>query len=414
MDDVGIGTLVNGKYRIIDKLGEGCMSIVWLSRSENPEKLWAIKEVKLESNGGLCRANIEETRQEVDILKRLNHPALPRIVDVVDDGDSLLVIMDYILGKDLLKRLKERGTAFAEKDVIQWGVQLCDVLECLHTQNPPIIYRDMKPGNVILREDGSLKIIDFGIVCEYEECQSGDAPVPETCGYAPPETFVVNQKIRKDPRSDIYGLGATLFHLVTGHSPMEYITRSTLPPIRSINPALSSGLESVIIKATDSELANRYQSCDELRYELESLSDSAKYQWMRRQVALFKGLVITGAILVILGICLLVGSNMVKCSSNDGLIDRASTVSTDEFEDDSVSEAVGFYNEAIAVESANRTSYDAMVNNVYKNESCFTFELSRYSSLLNVDDIQQSVGAHGLEMTGGFVQPSRSSAQGGE
>jgi hypothetical protein len=105
---------------------------------------------------------------------------------------------------------------------------------------------------------------------------------------------------------------------------------------------------------------------------------------------------------------------MVKCSSNDGLIDRTPTVSTDEFEDDSVSEAVGFYNEAIAVESANRTSYDAMVNNVYKNESCFTFELSRYSSLLNVDDIQQSVGAHGLEMTGGFVQPSRSSAQGGE
>lgn len=382
MAGTDIGTLIDGRFRVIDKLGEGGMSIVWLARDERLEKLWAIKEVKLNSNDGLYRANIAATRQEANIMKRLDHPALPRIVDVVDDGESLLVVMDYVQGKDLLKRLKERGTGFAEGDVIEWGIQLCDALGYLHAQNPPIIYRDMKPGNVVLQEDGTVKIIDFGIAREYKEGQTLDTTPLGTRGYAPPEAFVAGQKTQTDPRSDIYTLGVTLFHLVTGHSPMEYVTQPNLPPIRSINPALSPGLESIIVKATDWDPTKRQQSCDELRYELENPPDPEEHQWMRRQLALFKGLVIAGVVFAVIGIGSLVASNMVKNSSYDGLLARAATASTEETEDGGVSEAERLYSEAIALKPADLKPYSALLNNVYKADSVFsTSEASRWNTL---------------------------------
>lgn len=383
MAGADIGTLVDGRFRVIDKLGEGGMSIVWLARDERLEKLWAIKEVKLNSNDGLYRANIAATRQEANIMKRLDHPALPRIVDVVDDGESLLVVMDYVQGKDLLKRLKERGTAFAEKDVMEWGIQLCDALGYLHAQNPPIIYRDMKPGNVVLQDDGTVKIIDFGIAREYKEGQSLDTTPLGTRGYAPPEAFVSGRKTQTDPRSDIYTLGVTLFHLVTGHSPMEYVTQPNLPPIRSINPALSPGLESIIIKATNWDPARRQQSCDELRYELENPPDPEEHRWMRKQVSLFKGLTIAGAIFLVLGIGSLVASSMVRSSSYDGLMSRAATASTEETVE-GASEAERLYTEAIGIEPADLRPYDALLNDVYKDDGKFTTsEAGRWNTLFN-------------------------------
>ena len=386
-----IGTLVDGRFRIIDKLGEGGMSIVWLARDERLEKLWAIKEVKLNSNDGLYRANIAATRQEANIMKRLDHPALPRIVDVVDDkGKSLLVVMDYVPGKDLLKRLKERGAAFLEKDVIDWGIQLCDALSYLHAQDPPIIYRDMKPGNVVLQDDGSVKIIDFGIAREYKEGQTLDTTPLGTRGYAPPEAFVAGRKAQTDPRSDIYTLGVTLFHLVTGHSPMEYVTQPNLPPIRSINPALSPGLESIIIKATDWNPENRQQSCDELRYELENPPDPEEYRWMRKQISMFRAFVIAGSVSLVLGIGSLVGSNMIKGSSYDGLIARASTADVNEDEEGGASEAERLYTEAIGITANDLTPYSALLNDVYKSDSKFTTsEASRWNTLF--DNNRQSI-----------------------
>ena len=381
MAGTDIGSLIDGRFRVIDKLGEGGMSIVWLARDERLEKLWAIKEVKLNSNDGLYRANIAATRQEANIMKRLDHPALPRITDVVDDGDSLLVVMDYVQGKDLLDRLKERGTAFAEKDVIDWGIQLCDALGYLHAQKPPIIYRDMKPGNVILQEDGTVKIIDFGIAREYKEGQTLDTTPLGTRGYAPPEAFVAGHKTQTDPRSDVYTLGVTLFHLVTGHSPMEYVTQPNLPPIRSVNPALSPGLESIIMKATDWDPNKRQQSCDELRYELENPPDPEERRWMRRQVSLFKGLTIAGAIFAVLGVGLLVASNMVRSSSYQGLIDRAKTANTEEV-DGNASDAEALYTEAISINNGNLEPYDALLNEVYKADSEFTTsEAGRWNAL---------------------------------
>lgn len=378
-----IGSLVDGRFRVIDKLGEGGMSVVWLARDERLEKLWAIKEVKLNSNDGLYRANIAATRQEANIMKRLDHPALPRIVDVVDDGESLLVVMDYVPGKDLLKLLKEKGPGFAfeEKQVVDWGIQLCDALGYLHAQNPPIIYRDMKPGNVVLQDDGTVKIIDFGIAREYKEGQTLDTTPLGTRGYAPPEAFVAGKKTQTDPRSDIYTLGVTLFHLVTGHSPMEYVTQPNLPPIRSINPALSPAFESTIIKATDWNPDARQQSCDELRYELENPEDPEEHRWMLRTVSMFRGLLIAGIVCIVLGIGSLIAGNMVRASSYDGLIARAGTASTEEH-DGQPSDAERLYTEAIDIVNSDLTAYDGLVNQVYKADSAFsTSEGSRWNSL---------------------------------
>ena len=368
-----IGSLVDGRFRVIDKLGEGGMSVVWLARDERLEKLWAIKEVKLNSNDGLYRANIAATRQEANIMKRLDHPALPRIVDVVDDGEGLLVVMDYVPGKDLLKLLKEKGAgyAFEEKQVIDWGIQLCDALGYLHAQNPPIIFRDMKPGNVVLQDDGTVKIIDFGIAREYKEGQTLDTKPLGTRGYAPPEAFVEGQKTQTDPRSDIYTLGVTLFHLVTGHSPMEYVTQPNLPPIRSINPALSPAFESTIIKATNWNPAERQQSCDELRYELENPEDPEERRWMLRTVSMFKGLLIAGVACIVLGVALLIAGNMVRASSYDGLIEQAKTANREEQNADEQggdpSEAERLYTQAIGIINSDIAPYEMLVTSELNN-----------------------------------------------
>ena len=392
-----IGSLVDGRFRVIDKLGEGGMSVVWLARDERLEKLWAIKEVKLNSNDGLYRANIAATRQEANIMKRLDHPALPRIVDVVDDGESLLVVMDYVPGKDLLKILKEKGPGFAfeEKQVVDWGIQLCDALGYLHAQNPPIIYRDMKPGNVVLQDDGTVKIIDFGIAREYKEGQTLDTTPLGTRGYAPPEAFVAGQKTQTDPRSDIYTLGVTLFHLVTGHSPMEYVTQPNLPPIRSINPALSPAFESTIIKATNWNPAERQQSCDELRYELENPSDPEEHRWMVRTVSMFRGLLIAGIVCIVLGAGSLIAGNMVRGSSYDGLISQAWSAERNGA-DGEASEAEKLYTQAIGIINGNIEPYEMLVTSdarhpdtfrpVYLNDGEFSVtEADRWESLFNAN-----------------------------
>lgn len=159
--------LLEGKYRILRKIGQGGMSVVWLALNERANKTWAIKEVRKD---GVI--NFEAVRQglvgETDILKVLKHPSLPSIIDVIDTDDSLIIVMDYIEGNNLDKILSEFG-AQSQENVVNWALQLCDVLGYLHTRKPPIIYRDMKPANVMLKPDGKISLIDFGTAREFKE-----------------------------------------------------------------------------------------------------------------------------------------------------------------------------------------------------------------------------------------------------
>ena len=155
---------------------------------------------------------------ETDLLKKLRHPSLPSIIDVIDDKDSFLIVMDYIEGNPLSNALEEYG-AQPQDMVIAWAKQLCDVLGYLHAQSPPIIYRDMKPSNVMLKPDGNITLIDFGTAREFKEKNLADTVCHGTIGYAAPEQF--GGMGQTDARTDIYCLGATLYHLVTGQNPSE-------------------------------------------------------------------------------------------------------------------------------------------------------------------------------------------------
>lgn len=258
-----IGSYVDGKYKILNKIGQGGMSVVYLAMNERANKQWAIKEVRKDGV-----SNFEVVKQglvaEIDLLKKLNHPNLPSIVDVIDSKDSFLIVMDYIEGVSLDKTL-ENGAA-SQEDVIEWGKQLCDVLGYLHSRTPPIIYRDMKPANVMLKPDGKVMLIDFGTAREFKSQNIADTVCLGTIGYAAPEQFGGHGQT--DARTDIYCLGATLYHLVTGHSPCE--PPYEIKPITQWNPMLSTGLENIILKCTQKDPNDRYQSCAELMYALEN------------------------------------------------------------------------------------------------------------------------------------------------
>ena len=167
-----IGSLVDGKYKILNEVGRGGMSVVYLAMNEKANKQWAIKEVRKD---GI--RDFEVVKQglivETDMLKKLRHPSLPSIIDVIEDEDTFLIVMDYIEGNPLSSALEEFG-AQPQELVISWAKQLCDVLGYLHSQNPPIIYRDMKPANVMLKPDGNVTLIDFGTAREFKEKNLAD------------------------------------------------------------------------------------------------------------------------------------------------------------------------------------------------------------------------------------------------
>lgn len=258
-----IGSLVDGKYKILSKVGQGGMSVVYMAINEKANKTWAVKEVR--KDGVL---NFEAVKQglvvETDILKKLSHPSLPSIIDVIDTNDSFIIIMDYIQGNSLEKTLEEYG-AQSQEYVIEWAKQLCDVLVYLHSRQPAIIYRDMKPANIMLKPDGNVTLIDFGTAREFKEKNIADTTYLGTAEYAAPEQF--GGMGQTDARTDIYCLGATLHHLVTGckASDASYEMR----PICEINPGLSSGLEQIIAKCIQRNPADRYQSAAELMYALD-------------------------------------------------------------------------------------------------------------------------------------------------
>ena len=259
-----IGSIVGGKYEILKVIGKGGMSVVYLAMDKNLNKQWAVKEVKRVANDAKNDVVVNSLLAEANLMKKLDHPNLPRIVDIIETGETLFVVMDYIEGESLEKIVQLYGPQ-PEEVVIDWAKQLCMVLGYLHNQNPPIIYRDMKPANVMLKPEGTLKVIDFGIAREYKIDSLKDTTNLGTRGYAAPEQY--EGKGQTDQRTDIYCLGVTLHHLLTGKYPEEYPYE--LIPITEFNPMLSGGLERIIMNCTQRNPENRYQSCDELLYDLE-------------------------------------------------------------------------------------------------------------------------------------------------
>ncbi len=340
-----IGAVIDGKYKILRQIGTGGMSHVYLAVDRHLGKLWAVKEIQIHGDEQNGEVAVSSLLAEAEILKRIDHPALPRIVDIIEEPEQISLVMDYIRGESLERVLKKRGT-LPEETVVDWAKQICDALLYLHSRRPPIIYRDLKPANLMLTPEGKVRIIDFGIAREYKEQSGADTTVLGTRGYASPEHYGTRQT---DARSDIYTLGMTLHHLLTGVSPRTpgYLYY----PVRHWNPQVSVHLEAVIDKCTALDPDDRYADCRELLYDLEHPDhevEKRKKKPQRRRRRLVGISVLLLAIFTF-GFLLRAGQNRLVQEEYDTLVSVLPSLSTEE--------KISSYEEAIALRPEDPTAY---------------------------------------------------------
>lgn len=364
-----IGSVVDGKYKILNKVGQGGMSVVYLAMNERANKQWAIKEVRKD---GSSDYNVVKQGliAETDILKHLDHPNLPSIIDVIDRDDTFLIVMDYIEGNPLSKALENYGPQ-KQEDVIEWGKELCDVLGYLHSRKPPIIYRDMKPANVMLKPDGRVTLIDFGTARTFKETSVEDTQCLGTEGYAAPEQYGGHGQT--DARTDIYNLGATLYQLITGQYPRLYEMR----PIRYWNPALSSGLEDIILKCTQILPEDRYQSCEELLYDLEHYNE-LDIEYRRAENRKWRLFLSSGILAVVFSIGTFgfrAAANAQTRNSYDGYVTAAS-VSEER-------QAMEYFKSAINLKPSDETAYQELLKYVTRNNVITSEEDEGIRSIFN-------------------------------
>jgi len=256
---------LSDRYSILKTIKSGGMGTIFMGIDKNLGKVCAIKELILRFSAiaGTNEASIEMFEQEAKLLSSLNHSSLPRVYDYFAVNGKYYLVMDYIVGEDLLTIMSENNydRGFPEEQVIEWAIQICDVLSYLHNRQPPIIYRDLKPANIMIkRADNSLVLVDFGIAVSMEKDSSSLAEYA-TIGYASPEQCAGKPC---DVRSDIYSLGTTMYHLITGIRPEGF----SLEPPKRLNPEISFYMNYILTKAIALKIKDRYQSADELKHSL--------------------------------------------------------------------------------------------------------------------------------------------------
>ncbi len=261
------GTIVDHRYEILREIDRGGMSIIYLAHDNRLRKQVVLKDIRKENkiNNEIL---LKCLKAEADLLISFDHPNLPKIYDIIEGNGHIYVVMDYIEGESLKKKFDREGKCSVE-EVVNWGKQLADILEYLHTRKPyPIIYSDMKPHNIMLTPEGKIKLIDFGISVTSETKKN--APNFGTEAYAAPEQLSNRQT---DRRTDIYSLGVTLYQLVTG---LNFKENTKLRSIRQMDTSLPEGLEYIIEKCLNENPEDRYQTCNELLYDLENVDKLTK------------------------------------------------------------------------------------------------------------------------------------------
>ncbi|MBV9789325.1 MAG: protein kinase, partial [Chloroflexi bacterium] len=275
--------LLHDRYRILHLIGQGGFGAVYEAIDERLSRRVALKQLLRVSE----RISRQFTR-EAQLLANLHHPALPRVTDHFTDPSGQFLVMDYVPGDDLAVLLLQRDGVFPLEQVLPWAHQLLDVLNYLHTRQPPIIHRDLKPQNLKLQADGAIMLLDFGLAKGF----AGDVSPPTTegsflaytKGYAPPEQV---ENLGTDARSDLYSLGATLYCLVTNHAPAEAQTRllaaargrpDPLKPAHVLNPDVPEAFSQVLTKALALEPDDRPPSAQAMRAMLQAPDSSTVAQ----------------------------------------------------------------------------------------------------------------------------------------
>lgn len=355
------GQVIDDKYEILKLIGEGGMSKVYLAMDKRLNKSWAVKEIEKKAKDRNNEIVVQSAIAEANLIKQFDNPAIVRIVDIIDNGNVIYIVEDFVEG-ETLEALVEADGAQSEELVVDWAKQICEALDYLHTRTPPIIYRDMKPANVMLTPEGKIRVIDFGIAREYKEHSQKDTTSLGTRAYAPREQFGG----KTDARSDIYSLGVTMFQLVTGLDPCEATTE--IKPVRQINPALSEGIETIIQKCVQASPENRYQSCVELLYDLEHISEiGAEYR--RKQKKKLKTF-IAAASATVLALAIGITGQTMRIRTNNQDYDQnlqwAQKAS-------SAAEKIGFYTAAIDIKPSTTDAYFGLID-AMKEDMKYTVE----------------------------------------
>ncbi len=274
------GVILRARYKIVKMVGQGGMGAIYLAEDVRLEgRQCAIKETAPEADvdpSALSQTQ-EQFYREASVLARLDHPTLPKVSDYFTEDGRDYLVMDYIAGRDLRELVDEarRQERFLdEQALLSWMDQLCDALEYLHSQTPPVVHRDIKPANVKLTSAGTIKLVDFGLVKLLASDDLQTVTVIQgrgTVQYTPLEQYGGDAG-HTDIRSDIYSLGATLYHLATGQPPVEakqrFLRPESLITPREINPSLSVQTERTILRAMAMHPDARFENIAQVRASL--------------------------------------------------------------------------------------------------------------------------------------------------
>lgn len=396
--------VIDDKYEIVGEIGRGGMSVVWLARDVRLQKMWALKEVRAGDGSEHDRMLRQAIVDEANFMKRLDHPTIPRVVDIIDAGEALYVVMDYVNGRPLSRVLAQQGHPFSQEEVVRWGIELCDVLGYLHSfvtsegERHTIVYRDMKPSNVMLRDDDHVRLIDFGVCWERVDDTPNDGMVVGTPGYAAPEQMPLDLGAARlapdvvvDGRADVYALGATLYSLACGHVP-KLVTGEDgstgvlfhMRPLREWNPSISEGLERIVARATLVDPGDRYQTIGEMRYDLEHFEELTQeyreaqvrkvrrfQRWRRAAVASFACAIVCAGLSAVVRDTSYASSmreaSMASRTSEDGVVPSA---------------AESLYVQAIEADPTHVEPFTALIQEVYEVDGVFTrAEEERWNAL---------------------------------
>lgn len=267
MEDIAIG-----KYMIYEELGGGGSGTVYRAYDTHLKCDRAIKKFS---------GREEIWKKELDMLKELRHPLLPAVTDVIEQDGSRYLVMEYIDGENLGDYVRKRGK-LGQEQAVGWALELAEALIYFHERNCPVIYRDMKPANIMVDRGGNLRLVDFGTAWMRYRTED-EVFCAGTYGYAAPEQLAAESMEGMDERSDIYGLGATLYYMLTGDDPAK--PPFLLHPIRFFDRNLPAGLEQAVEKATEEEKGKRYQTMRQFQEALEKYKRKNKVWERGRKIA---------------------------------------------------------------------------------------------------------------------------------
>jgi len=257
------GDMLRGRYRVEEVIGRGAYGMVYRCADVTIQgSLWAVKEIREGALSADERAEaIELFGKEAAILKELNHTGIPKVMECFSEGERHYMVMEYIEGETMEALASEERPDF--KTAVAWASKLCDILEYLHSLTPPVIFRDLKPSNIMITKRGRLILIDFGIARLFNPLKKQDTAIMGTPGFSPPEQYGTGQS---DARSDIYSLGATLYHVLSGEDLEQF--GFSVPPLSKFNSQVTPALESIIARCLQRDPAHRYRGAGDLKKDL--------------------------------------------------------------------------------------------------------------------------------------------------